>query len=559
MGATSRTVEAGLRHQRLICSPGGMTPVRLARAPSEGRPTRAAPHFTSPWGTAMLSVSRLRPDVGVPLNDATLPLHANKLTVPTYDRSALVPSVVHIGVGGFHRAHQAMYLDDIASHGLSQEWGVIGVGLRRRGMQEALAPQDCLYTVVERGVGVERGRVVGAICRYLYAREESPQVRAVLADERIRVVTLTITGNGYYLDADSGEFDVECEAAQADRRSIADFETAWGYLADALDTRRRRGIPPFTVVSCDNMADSGDAARKALVTFAGMRDPGLARWISDNVAFPSTMVDRITPKTSQADCELIERRFGVVDRWPVMTEPFSQWIVEDEFCNGRPPLEQVGVEMVADVTDYKLVKTRLLNGVHCAVGYLGVLAGYQRTAEAMADPLIYRYVEHMMRDEIAPLLPSVPRWNIDQYQRILLKRLTNPFIGDQLSRLVARGSMKMPSYLLPSLREARVRRQSHILLTVAVAAWIRYLRGYDFAGNKFTIEDQHAQQLTTMAKLCQNSVGPLLRMNHIFGDLGADGNFVRRVNAVLADIDRVGVQGVLRRNVAASLTDAVAT
>jgi mannitol-1-phosphate/altronate dehydrogenase len=506
----------------------------------------------------MMNISRLRPDVGVPLCNATLPLHSDRLSVPMYDRSALVPSVVHIGVGGFHRAHQAMYLDELARNGVSQEWGVTGVGLHRRKMKEVLTAQDCLYTVVERSTGVERGRIVGSLCRYLYAREEAAQVRQVLADERTRVVSLTITGNGYHLDPLSGEFDTECQAVRADCSGVGQFQTAWGYLAEALDMRRRSGAPPFTVLSCDNMPDNGDAARKALVTFAALRDPELARWIDNRVSFPSTMVDRITPKTLPADRDDIERRFGVADQWPVITEPFSQWIVEDKFCNGRPPLEEVGVELVDDVATHKLVKTRLLNGVHCAIGYLGILAGYERTAEAMADPLIYRYVQQLMEEEIAPLLPPVPGWNMEQYRRTLLKRLTNPKISDQLSRLAARGSTKMPSYLLPSLIEARAQRRPRMLLTVAVAAWLRYLRGYDFTGRPITIEDQRAPQLTTMAKLGQSDPRPVLEITDIFGDLGTDDVFTRNAGALIGDMDRLGMRGVLRRTIADPLPDAVA-
>jgi mannitol-1-phosphate/altronate dehydrogenase len=216
------------------------------------------------------------------------------------------------------------------------------------------------------------------------------------------------------------------------------------------------------------------------------------------------------------------------------------------------------VELVDDVATHKLVKTRLLNGVHCAIGYLGILAGYERTAEAMADPLIYRYVQQLMEEEIAPLLPPVPGWNMEQYRRTLLKRLTNPKISDQLSRLAARGSTKMPSYLLPSLIEARAQRRPRMLLTVAVAAWLRYLRGYDFTGRPITIEDQRAPQLTTMAKLGQSDPRPVLEITDIFGDLGTDDVFTRNAGALIGDMDRLGMRGVLRRTIADPLPDAVA-
>jgi mannitol-1-phosphate/altronate dehydrogenase len=468
-----------------------------------------------------------------------------------------VPSIVHIGVGGFHRAHQAVYLDDVAQRGLSAGWGIVGVGLHHRQLKDALGVQDCLYTVVEQGVGTERGRVVGSLLQYHYAGEEADRVKAALTDPRTRVVTLTITGNGYHLHSGTGQLDVDSEAIRHDREGRGRFRTAWAYLAEALDRRRRSGVRPFTVLSCDNIADNGAATRAALVAYAGLRNPALAKWIDANVAFPSTMVDRITPKTTPQDCSSIERLFGVDDRSPVVTEPFTQWVVQDEFCYGRPPLEDVGVELVTDVAPHKLVKTRLLNGVHCAIGYLGVLAGFERTAEAMADRFFYRYVEQMMRDEIAPLLPVVPSWNLAQYQRTLLGRLTNPRISDQLSRLAARGSTKMPSYLLPSLHEARAQGRPHALLSLAVAAWLRFLRGSGLDGNAIRIEDSRAQQLTAMAEMGGSDPRPVLQIRDLFGDLGADEQFTRRVQAHLRDFDRLGVREVLRRSVTEPLADVV--
>ena len=408
----------------------------------------------------MSNIIRFRSTTALPLNNSTLALHKANLEVPDYDRSALTPAIVHIGVGGFHRAHQATYLEDIASQGISGDWGVTGVGLRRPAMKEALAEQDCLYTVVERGAEHETGRVIGCMPRYLYAREEEQRVLAALTDERTRIVSLTITGDGYRPDDNAGILlDPGARQAAVGQSGEESFLTAWAFLVEALDQRRRSGKSPFTVMSCDNLPDNGKATREALVSSAALRSDSLASWISDNVAFPSTMVDRITPKTQPNDLEAVARSFSVADRWPVITEPFTQWVIEDEFCNGRPPLEEVGAEFVGDVSPHKLVKSRLLNGSHSALGYLGSLAGYQRTDEAMRDPVIYRYVEHLMRDEIAPLLPSVPGLDIEEYQKTLLGRLSNPRITDQLSRLTARGSTKMPAYLLPSLAEARARRR----------------------------------------------------------------------------------------------------
>ncbi|MCG5431105.1 mannitol dehydrogenase family protein [Mycobacterium sp. MYCO198283] len=470
------------------------------------------------------------------------------MAVPTYDRTALVPAIVHIGVGGFHRAHQGMYYDDLARRGSAERWGVVGVGLHRPEMKEVMAAQDCLYTVVERGPETDSARVVGAMCRYLYAPDAPAEVHAALADPRTRIVSLTITADGYCLDPATGTFDPQRASVKAQQVGVGEACSTWALLCAALDERRRAGTPPFTVMSCDNVPGSGAAAREALVSFAALHDPELSRWIDRCVTFPSTMVDRITPKTSPEQRDEIEQQFGVADRWPVLTEPFTQWVIEDDFCNGRPPWEDVGVEMVADVAGYKLIKTRLLNGIHCAVSYVGILAGYRVLNEAMADPSIHRYVRQLMSEEIAPLLPTVTGWDVTEYCATTMTRLTNPRMSDELSRLAARGSTKMPSYLLPSLTEARSRRRPHRLLTLAVAAWLRYLRGYDAHGNPLDVQDPRAEQLCPLAERGQRNPKPLLALRDIFGDLTSDDDFAETVAAMLTDIDRFGMAEVLRRH-----------
>jgi fructuronate reductase/mannitol 2-dehydrogenase len=313
---------------------------------------------------AVAPVVRIRP-----LTAATLEQHGARLTVPTYDRAALVPAVVHLSVGGFSRAHQLTYFDDVAERRISGEWGVVGVGLRHRLMQEALAPQDNLYTVVERSPDGERARVVGVLTDYLFAPDAPAAVLDRLADPRTRVVTMTITDAGYLLDPRTGftpDDDVRHDLAQRGAP-----RTVFGFLVEALDRRRRAGDAPFTVLSCDNLHRNGDATRTAVVGFAALRDEVLARWIADRVAFPSSMVDRITPQTAPEERAALARRYGIDDRWPVVTEPFAQWVIEDTFCNGRPPLDQVGVRYVRDVTGHELMKTRLLNATHSALGYLG--------------------------------------------------------------------------------------------------------------------------------------------------------------------------------------------
>jgi fructuronate reductase/mannitol 2-dehydrogenase len=487
-----------------------------------------------------------------PLTQQTLPDLSDRVAVPTYDRAALTPSVVHISVGGFSRAHQMVYFDEIAENRISDEWGVVGIGLHRRQMKDALEPQDLLYTVVERSAEQERARVVGAMIRYHFAPEDPAAVLDVLADERTRLVTMTITGTAYRLDPETGEFDPDDDELRWDLDHPDEPRSVFGVLVGALDRRRRAGIAPFTLLSCDNMRHNGEAARTAVVGFAALRDEGLATWIAANVAFPSSMVDRITPQTSPEEREEIVRTFGVDDQWPVVTEPFSQWIVEDAFCNGRPPLDQVGVRIVDDVARYELMKTRLLNASHSALGYLGYLAGYSRTDEVMADPVFHDYIARLMDQEVSPLLPDPHGVDLADYRRTLLERFANPAIGDQLERLCGRGSTKVPNYLLPSLRDALDQGRPHALLTLAVAGWCRYLRGVDYDGNPIEIKDARREQLQELARAGGRDPRPLLAERSVFDSLGERAAFVEELERTLERLDRDGV----RATVAAHLTGA---
>lgn len=481
----------------------------------------------------MVNVFRLRQGVAVPLNASTLQLHCDAVDVPSYDRSALTPAIVHIGVGNFHRAHQAVYFDDLARLGISSQWGITGVNLRSRRTSDLLSDQDGLYTVVQRDGDRDTARIVGSIRHCHYAAEERETVLAALTDERTAIVSMTITANGYHTDDDLG--------------AAGSHGSAWAYLTEALKRRRRNGSAPFTVLSCDNIPDNGGATRTALVSFAARRDESLAQWIDRNVQFPSGMVDRITPKTGDEERKMVLDRYGIADQAPVMTEQFSQWILEDAFGNGRPPLEEVGVEFVTDVAGHKLVKARLLNGTHCALGYLGTLAGYRRADEAMGDPVIYGYVEQLMREEIAPLLPAVPGLDIDDYCTTVLERLTNPRISDQLSRLAARGSVKMPTYFLPSLAEAVRSGRPHTLLMTGLAAWIRYLRGYDLGGSPLHIEDPQAELLTALATMSRRNPGPLLQ-HELFGDLRLMPDVANGLSTLIRSIETRGVATTLRRH-----------
>ena len=485
-----------------------------------------------------------RPEpVPAPLNEQTLGRHGERLHVPGYDRAALVPAVVHLSVGGFSRAHQLVYLDELAERG-ETGWGVVGVGLHSRGMRDALAPQDNLYTVVERDAGVERARVVGVMTGYVYAPDDPERVLEVLSDPRTRMVTMTVTDAAYHVDRRTGAY-LPDEEARRDLADPAHPRSVFGYLVEALARRRRAGLPPFTVVSCDNMPANGEVTRRAVVGHARLLDEVLARWISDHGAFPSSMVDRITPATSPEERAAVAATFGVDDRWPVITEPFSQWFVEDRFSAGRPPLDAVGVRFVPDVAPYALMKTRLLNAAHSALGHLGVLAGHRRIDRLMADDGFRAYATRLMGTEIAPLLPRPAGVDLDDYQRQLLRRFANPAIGDSLDRLCRRGSTKVPGNLLPSLRQALAEGRPTALLTLAVAGWVRHLRGTDLAGRPLELADARAAELTALARLGGADPRPLLAERSLFGDLGEHRGFVAALTEDLHQLDTLGVPATL--------------
>ena len=484
-----------------------------------------------------------------PLTQATLHSHDARVAVPTYDRGALTPAVVHLSVGGFSRAHQLIYFDELAERRISTGWGVVGVGLRQRHLQEALAPQDHLYTVVERSPDGERARVVGVLVDYLYAPDDPAAVLDRLSDPRTRLVTLTITPAGYLVDPHTRAFAADDPDVARDLAEPSAPATVFGYLVEALDRRRRAGLAPFTVVSCDNLHRNGEITRASIVGLAGLRDEVLARWITDRVAFPSSMVDRITPQTSPEERAALAARYGVDDRWPVVTEPFSQWFVEDTFSNGRPPLDEVGVRFVPDVGDYELMKTRLLNASHSALGHLGSLAGYARMDELMGDPVFATYVGRLMDDEVTPLLPQPDGVDLADYKRTLLQRFANPAIADRLARLCRRGSAKLPQHLLPSLRQSRAEGRPAPLLTLAVAGWCRYLRGTDDDGRPLPLEDARAAELQALALRGGSDPRPLLGVREVFGDLGDDPCFVAELTGALECLDRLGA----RATVAAAL------
>lgn len=418
----------------------------------------------------------------ISLNNATLNDVRSDVDAPGYDRSAISTGIVHFGVGGFHRAHQAMFVDRLLAAG-QRDWAITGVGVLAgdRSMRDALVPQDGLYTLVTSAPdGTSAARVIGSIGEYLYAPDDPQVVLACLADPATRIVSLTITEGGYSVDDATGRFAPQDPLTLGDLESDAKAPSSvLGYLVAGLARRWREGIPPFTVVSCDNIQGNGHVARTAVLGFAERKDPALAAWIADRVAFPSSMVDRITPVTTDEIRAMVRERYGIDDRWPVHAESFVQWVLEDDFPAGRPPFEDVGVQMVADVVPYELMKLRLLNASHQAIGHLGILAGYEWVHDVVREPVFRDFLLDHMRLEATPTLRPVPGIDLDAYCHDLIARFGNEAVRDTLARLVVDGSDRIPKFLLPVVREqlevgGDIRRSALVL-----AAWSRFLEGCD--------------------------------------------------------------------------------
>ncbi|GAA4723551.1 mannitol dehydrogenase family protein [Isoptericola chiayiensis] len=472
------------------------------------------------------------------------------LTVPGYDRSRLRAGIVHLGVGGFHRAHQAMYLDALMARGEALDWGICGVGVLPHDarMRDALMAQDGLYTLVlKHPDGTLDGRVVGSVVDFLLAPEDPEAVVEKIASPEIRIVSLTVTEGGYNVHPVTGEFDDSDQAVQADLVDGAVPATSFGLVTEALRRRRDRGLGPLTVMSCDNIQGNGDVARRMFTAFARLKDPALAAWITEYVPFPNSMVDRITPVTTDADRALVAERFGIDDAWPVVAEPFCQWVLEDRFAAGRPPFEQVGVQVVDDVEPYELMKLRLLNASHQALCYLGYLSGYRYAHEVCQDEVFVRFLLDYMEREATPTLQEVPGIDLDDYRRTLVERFANPAVRDTLARLCAESSDRIPKWLLPVVRQNLAAGGEVHRAAAVVAAWARYDEGVDEQGAAIEIVDRLAERLHAAAASQHDDPLAFLRDRELFGDLVDDRRFTEHYLVALAALHDAGAHRLVER------------
>lgn len=480
------------------------------------------------------------------LSLSTLPAIDTKVEKPAYAREDLSPGIVHIGVGNFHRAHQAVYLDRLFNKGLDHDWALIGAGIKPydAAMRERLAPQDWLTTVVELDPHGLNARITGAMIDF--AETDPTSLIATLVRPEIRIVSLTITEGGYYVDAKTGGFDAPHPDIVHDIENPGDPQTVFGILIAALGLRKDKGLAPFTILSCDNLPENGHVARQAVIGLARLMTPDLAGWIEADVAFPNSMVDCITPATSDRERTLVKDKFGIEDAAPVACEPFRQWVMEDRFPAGRPRLEEVGVEFVADVAPYELMKLRILNGGHAAIAYPSALLGHTYVHEAMADPDIAEWLRRLIRTEVIPVVPEIPGISFETYLETCVERFANPAVGDTIARLCLDGSNRQPKFILPTITDALRAGRSIEGLALEVAFWCRYCAETAVAANDIPLEDERRDILQSAALAAHDNPAAFLEIGDVFGDLGRDQRFRAAFSRQLEIIWRDGARTVLQ-------------
>jgi fructuronate reductase len=431
------------------------------------------------------------------LSAATLKELPEDVPRPRYDPAAIATGIVHLGIGAFQRAHQAMYTEAALNAG-DLRWGILGASLRSPAVRDALKPQDSLYTLAVRGAEGERLQVIGAIKDVLVAPEDPQALLRAMCDPAVKIVTLTVTEKGYCYDPattalDEAHPDIAHDLANGERP-----RSAPGFLVEALRRRREARISAFTVLCCDNLPHNGRTVRAIVTRFAALRDRELAGYIANEVAFPSTMVDRITPATTDQDRAAIAARLGLADVAPVVTEPFSQWVIEDRFPEGRPDWSLAGAEFVSDVAPYENMKLRLLNGAHSTLAYLGYLAGYETVADTMKDPNYRRLAEGVM-DDAATTLSMPPGADVAAYKRALVERFENPALRHRTWQICMDGSQKLPQRLLGSIRDRLAAGAPIDRLVIGVAGWMRYVTGIDEKGQAIDVRDPLADRLRAVA------------------------------------------------------------
>ena len=480
------------------------------------------------------------------LNQKLLSDLPKDVLLPAYDRAALKPGIVHLGIGAFHRAHQAFYTEAVLNQ-FGGDWGIIGCSLRSAGVRDQLVPQDCLYTLVERSGEGEKLQIIGAVLDTLVGPENPAALVAQMAAPNIKIVSLTITEKGYCHDPASGNLNPNHPDIIHDLQNLDKPVSAIGFIIAALKQRYEQNQKAFTVLSCDNLPNNGEVLEKVVTQFAEKISPAFAQWIKTNATFPCTMIDRIVPATTDDDRRDIEGRLGVRDEGMVVCEPFTQWVVEDKFADGRPEWEKTGVLLVEDVRVFEKIKLRLLNGAHSTMAYTGYLSGFQYISEVMEQPAFVNLVKTYMAREAGETVVAPAGFDIEAYKQQLRDRFSNKALKHRTWQIAMDGSQKLPQRLLETLRE-QLAGKGHIdILCLGVAAWIRYVSGVDEKGAPIEVSDPLAKELRAACDANQGNpagmVNAVVSIQKVFGaDLINEQRFIQTTTQWL---ERFYAKGVL--------------
>jgi len=490
----------------------------------------------------------------VKLSQANLGSLPANVARPNYERAALTPGIVHFGVGNFHRSHQAVYLDELFNSGVGHDWAIVGAGVfdGEKVGRARLAEQDWLTTVVEQDSGHMSARVTAVMVDFLMPGDAAAIIER-LADPAIRIVSLTITEGGYFIDPASGLFNPTNPDIVADAQNLDTPRTVFGIILAGLIRRRQDGIVPFTVMSCDNIPGNGHVTSDATIGLARLVDETLADWVRDNVAFPNSMVDRITPATTDRERGILAAEFGVEDNWPVFCEPFKQWVMEDRFTDGRPALDKVGVQFVHDVAPFELMKIRILNGGHATIAYPAGLMDIHFVHEAMENPLVRAFLAKLEREEIMPTVPPVPGVVIEEYCQLIERRFSNPKIGDTVRRLCLDGSNRQPKFIIPTIAD-RLKAGGGITgLALESALWCRYCFGTTDSGAVIEPNDPNWTRLQATATAAKDMPQAWLAMEDIYGEVGKSAPFAAAFAHGLEALWTLGTREALTRYLGDSL------
>ncbi len=482
------------------------------------------------------------------LSLATLDDIGDRASLPAYRREDIRPGILHFGVGNFHRAHMAIYLHELFNKGRDLDWGIVGAGVMAsdQRMRDTLKAQDFLTTVVEQDIDRSAATITGPMLDVITA-PDFDRIIATLASPDIRIVSMTITEGGYFIDAATGKFDPDHPAIVADAKNPAAPKTVFGLIIAGLKVRRAAGIPPFTVMCCDNIPGNGEVTEATVCGLARLSDAEFADWIHHNVAFPNSMVDRITPATGQREIDITRESYGIEDGWPVFCEGFKQWVLEDKFPLGRPALEDVGVTFVPDVAPYELMKLRILNGGHAAIAYPAALMDIHFVHESMENPLIRAFLAKLENDEIIPVVPPVPNTSLQDYFALIENRFANPKIGDTIPRLAQDGSNRQPKFILPSTTDRLAQDLDVQGLALVSALWCRYFEGTSDGGKPIAFNDPSAERLHAAALASRNDPKAFIGITDIFGSVGANPHFQKRFGEAIASLRSHGAAATLQR------------